>query len=80
MPAHLQYLCMQCLSAQVLFSRCHVVVCAVGCEGEGGKSHLCLAMHVNSLNRLRTWRCAISARGAGLRRRGLALLAPAAVI
>lgn len=56
------------------------MVCAVGCEGEGGKSHLCLAMHVNSLNRLRTWRCAISARGAGLRRKGLALLAPAAVI
>lgn len=37
MLAHLQYLCMQCLTAQVLFSRCHPVVCVVGCEGEGEK-------------------------------------------
>lgn len=35
MLAHLQYLCMQCLTAQVLFSQCHPVVSAVGEGGEG---------------------------------------------
>ena len=34
--------------------------------------------HINSLNRLCTWQCAISAHGSRLRRKGLTLLAPTA--
>lgn len=76
MLAHLQYFCVQRFQAQVLFPG--IILQHGGLRGRGGKSHLCLMTHINSLNRLCTWQCAISARGSGLRRKGLTLLAPTA--
>lgn len=76
MLAHLQYFCMQRSQAQVLFPG--IILQHGGLRGRRGKSHLCLMTHINSLNRLCTWQCAISAHGSGLRRKGLTLLAPTA--
>lgn len=77
MLAHLQYFCVQRFQAQVLFPG--IILQHGGLRGRsGGESHLCLLTHINSLNRLCTWQCAISAPGSGLRRKGPTLLAPTA--
>lgn len=74
--AHLQYFYEQWLQAQVLFP--NIIFQHGGLQRKRGKSHLCLMTHVNSLNRLCTWQCAISAHGSRLKGKGLTLLAPTA--